>query len=73
MWALLSRRFRQYLVLALGAPLVAWVLDGVGLGLERRRGQTRLTRSLRSGGNFLRARGRGPIARRLRERETRSV
>jgi hypothetical protein len=71
MWAFLSRRFRQYLVLAIGAPIVAYLLDGVGRSMEKRRGPTRLTRSMRSGGNALRRYGRGPIARRLRARDAR--
>jgi len=69
MWAFLSRRVRQYALLAVAAPAVAFVLDEVGQTIEQRRGESGLTRGLRSGGDFLRARGRGPIARRLREKE----
>lgn len=70
MWVFLTRRFRQYLVLAFGAPIVAYLLDGVGRSMEKRRGPTRVTRALRSGGDVLRRYGRGPIARRLRDRRS---
>lgn len=69
MWAFLSRRFRQYVILAVGVPLAAYVLDGIGKGIEDRRGESRLTRGLRSGGDYLRRHGRGPLGRRLRERD----
>lgn len=71
MWAFLSRRFRQYLFLAVGVPVIAYVLDGVGSALEGRRGPTTVTKAMRSGGDFLRRRGRGPLAERLRERDPR--
>ena len=71
MWAFLSRRFRQYLVLALAVPVIAYVLDGLGGAIEERRGPSRMTRTLRSGGDYLRRHGRGPIARRLRARDPR--
>jgi hypothetical protein len=69
MWAFLSRRFRQYLLLAVGVPIIAYLLDGVGSALEERRGSSSMTKAMRSGGDFLRRRGRGPLARRLRERD----
>jgi hypothetical protein len=69
MWAFFSRRARQYALLAVGVPVAAYVLDGVGKSIEERRGESGLTRRLRSGGDWLRGHGRGPIARRLRERD----
>jgi hypothetical protein len=69
MFAFLSRRFRQYMILALGVPVVAYLLDGLGKSIEERRGDSAVTRGMRSGGDFLRRHGRGPLARRLRERD----
>lgn len=69
MGAFLSRRFREYMILAVGAPLAAYVLDGIGKQIEDRRGASRLTRGLRSGGDLLRRHGRGPLGRRLRDRD----
>jgi hypothetical protein len=60
-WLFLSRRLRAYVLLALGAPLIAWVLDAVGRRLEARRGPTRLSRMLRWGGRRLRRKARGPF------------
>jgi hypothetical protein len=60
-WLLLSRRLRAYLLLALGAPLVAWLLDAVGRRLEARRGPTKVSRTLRWGGRKLRRKARGPL------------
>ena len=62
MWFLLSRRVRAYVFLALGAPLLAWLLDALGQRLETRRGPTRASRVLRWGGRKLRRRSRGPLA-----------
>lgn len=61
MWFLISRRLRAYLLFALGAPLVAWLLDAVGRRLEARRGPTRLSRTLRWGGRKLRRKAKGPL------------
>jgi hypothetical protein len=69
MWAFLSRRFRQYAILAIVVPAAAYALDGLGKSIEDRRGASTLTRALRSGGDFFRRHGRGPLARRLRERD----
>jgi hypothetical protein len=69
MWAFFSRRFRQYLLLAIGVPVVAYVLDGVGNAIEDRRGPSSVTRFMRSGADSLRRHGRGPFARRLRARD----
>lgn len=69
MGAFLSRRLREYAVLAVGVPVAAYVLDGIGKTIEDRRGESSLTRGLRSGGDFLRRHGRGPLGRRLRERD----
>lgn len=68
MWMFLSRRLRQYALLAVAVPAVAYVLDEVGQTIEERRGESGLTRGLRRGGDMLRSRGRGPVARRLREK-----
>lgn len=69
MWAFLSRRFRTYLILALGAPVAAWAADRMGHTLEARRGPTGTSRALQGAGSWLRQRSRGPGARRRRRAE----
>lgn len=61
MWLFLSRRLRAYVLLALGAPLIAWALDAVGRRIEARGGPTRASRVLRWGGRRLRRKARGPL------------
>jgi hypothetical protein len=63
MWAFASRRFRTYLLLAVGAPVAAAVLDQVGKGIEQRRGPSGVTRTLRSAERQLQRFERGPLAR----------
>jgi hypothetical protein len=48
-WAFFSRRFRLWLLFALGVPVLRRVLADVGDTLEQRNGQTALTRGLRTG------------------------
>ncbi|MEQ3551639.1 hypothetical protein WIS52_14280 [Pseudonocardia nematodicida] len=64
MWALLSRHLRVWLLLAVGAPLLAWVLGRIGEAIERRRGPNVLSRSAQAGRRFLERRTRGPLRRR---------
>ena len=66
MWALASRRFRQYLLLAIGIPVAAAVLERIGEELEARRGESQVSRGLRSSGSWLHQRATGPLARRMR-------
>ncbi len=66
MWAFLSRRFRTYLVLALAAPVAAWVAERAGQTLEARRGPSGSSRALQGAGAWLHDRSRGPVARRRR-------
>ncbi|MDP8958985.1 MAG: hypothetical protein M3N51_07260 [Actinomycetota bacterium] len=63
MWALVSRRLRLWLLLALGAPLVGWLLGKAGDAVEARSGATKLSRSLHRGRDWVRRRARGPLAR----------
>ena len=60
--AFLSLRLRLWLALALGAPLLAWVLGFVGERIESRSGSTRLTRALRKAKGWLTRRTKGPLA-----------
>lgn len=46
MWVFISSRLRQWLVLAVVVPLATTVVHVVREALERRSGQTRVTRSL---------------------------
>lgn len=71
MWAFLSRRLRLWLLLAVGAPLLAWAAGRVADTVERRRGENGVTRSLRFADGWLSRRTRGPLARRRATTPTR--
>lgn len=58
MWALLSRRMRLWLLLAVGAPVLGWLLGAIGDRLEARNGPTRTSRTLKKGRDWLRRRTR---------------
>ncbi len=45
--ALLSRRLRRWLLLVVGAPLLARALHGVADSIEARRGRSAVTKGLR--------------------------
>lgn len=67
MWAFFSRRFRRYLLFAVGTPVLAWVLEQLREGIVARRGESGLTRSLDTAGGWLsrrRRRRRGVVRRR---------
>jgi hypothetical protein len=65
-WAFFSARLRMWVVLAVGAPLLGWLLGRVGDVIEKRRGPTGLTRVLQTGRDWLARRSRGPLAARRR-------
>ena len=52
-WAFFTRRFRLWLLFALGVPVLRRLLSGVGDKLEERSGETALTRGLRTGNSHL--------------------
>ena len=58
MWALLSRRFRRWMLLVVGAPLAARVLHRVADGLESRYGRSTATKGLRSAAKMMPGRRR---------------
>ncbi len=62
MWAFFSRRLRMWLVLAIGAPIVAWLLGKVGDVIESRRGPNTVSSVLKKGSGYLRNRTKGPLA-----------
>jgi hypothetical protein len=62
MWAFLSARLRMWLILAVVAPLVGWLLGKLGDAIEARRGPSTLTRVLQQGRAWLRRRSTGPLA-----------
>jgi hypothetical protein len=62
--AFFSARLRMWLILAVGAPLLGWVLGKVGDAIEKRRGPTGLTKVLQKGRDWLARRSRGPLGRR---------
>jgi hypothetical protein len=68
MWAFLSARLRLWLLLAIGAPVLSWLLGTLGDRLEARSGPTRTSRVLKQGRDWLRRRARGPLARRYDRR-----
>jgi hypothetical protein len=63
MWAFFSRRLRMWLILAVGAPIVAWLLGMVGDAIESRRGPNSVSKVLKKGSGYLRNRTRGPLSR----------
>ena len=69
MWAFFSRRLRMWLLLALGAPILAWLLGRVADAVERRNGPNGATRALHSARGWLGRRTRGPLARRQETRQ----
>ena len=62
MWAFLSARLRWWLILAIGAPLLGWVLGRVGDLIESRRGPNSVSKVLQTGRSWLQRRSRGPLA-----------
>lgn len=64
MWAFFSRRLRMWLILAIGAPIVAWLLGKVGELIESRRGPNAVSSALKKGSGYLRNRTTGPLGRR---------
>lgn len=56
--ALLSRRLRRWLLLIVGAPLLARALHGVADSIEARKGRSTVTRGLRGAAKLLPARRR---------------
>ncbi len=62
MWAFLSARLRLWLLLAVGAPALSWLLGTIGDRLEARNGPTGTSRALQTGRDWLRRRSRGPLA-----------
>jgi hypothetical protein len=66
MWAFLSRRFRQWVLLVVAVPVVAWVLDRLGAASEQRGGETSTSRNLRKAGVWVSRQQRGPGSRRRR-------
>lgn len=64
MWALLSQRFRRWLLLVAGAPLLARGLHRVADGVEARYGRSTVTKGLRGAAKVIPGRRRS--VRRLR-------
>lgn len=62
MWAFLSARLRMWLIVAVAAPLLGWLLGKVGDLIEARSGPNALTKVLKLGRDWLRGRSRGPLA-----------
>lgn len=62
MWALFSRRIRLWLLLAVGAPVLSWLLGTIGDRIEARNGPTGSSRALKTGRDWLHRRTRGPLA-----------
>lgn len=64
MWAFFSRRLRMWLILAIGAPVLGWLLGKLGDVIESRSGPNSFTRTLHTGRRWLQRNARGPLARR---------
>jgi hypothetical protein len=62
MWAFFSARLRMWLILAVGAPVLGWLLGRIGDLIEARRGPNNVSRVLQKGRGWLGRRSRGPLA-----------
>ena len=62
MWAFFSARLRLWLVLAVGVPLLAWLLGRIGDLIEARRGPNTASRLLQKSRGWLGSYARGPLA-----------
>jgi hypothetical protein len=62
MWAFFSRRLRMWLILAVGAPILAWLLGKVGDFIESRKGPNTASKVLKKGSGYLQRRTKGPLA-----------
>ncbi len=60
--AFLTKRIHLWLLLALGSPVLAWLLGFIGDRIEARTGPTRVTRTLHKARGWLTRRTRGPLA-----------
>jgi hypothetical protein len=61
MWVFLSRRFRLWLILMIGLPLLDWLLGKLSDTIRTRKGEGRITRGIdttREGVRVVRNRGR---------------
>ena len=65
MWAFASRRFRTYLLFAVGAPVAGLLLTKVGEEIEQRTGETPVTRTLHKTRAVVKRVERGPLSRRI--------
>ena len=63
-----KRRIRQLAIILVGIPVAAWALEEAARRAEASQGPSTMSRSLRTGSEFLGQLGRGPLATRLRER-----
>lgn len=70
MWAFFSRRLRMWAILAIGAPILAFLLGKLGDLLETRRGPNTVSKALHTGRRFLDKRTTGPLARRKAEAQS---
>ena len=78
MWAFLSARLRMWLILAVAAPLVGWLLGKIGDLIEARRGPNGVSKVLQTGRDWLRGRypwpaGHPPVRRERRGPRPRSA
>ncbi|MEK6437988.1 hypothetical protein [Pseudonocardia sp. T1-2H] len=62
MWAFLSKRFRMWLILAVAAPVIGWLLGKIGDLIEKRRGPNAFSRTLHQGRGWLQRRTKGPLS-----------
>lgn len=62
MWAFFSARLRTWLILAIAAPLLGWLLGKIGDLVEARRGPNTVSKVLHKGRGWLSRRTRGPLA-----------
>lgn len=64
MWAFFSKRLRMWLILAVGVPVVGWLVGKVADVLEARRGPGGFSSTLRKASGWMNRRAKGPLAHR---------
>jgi hypothetical protein len=63
-----KRMLKRLAVITVLIPLAAWALDEAARRAEGRQGPSRMSERLRKGADLIGRRGRGPLAKRMRER-----
>lgn len=63
-----KRMLKRVAIITVLIPLAAWALDEAARRAEGRQGPSKMSERLRQGADVVGRRGRGPLAKRVRER-----